>query len=375
MQVGVHKVAMRSPEDLSGLRALLEAGEIRAEQIVALQGKTEGDGFARRMATGATARLLAPYLGRAPEEVERTLPMVWSVGADGVISPHVVVFTRDDTVAGDGRRARLVIGTDFAEPILPDELGRLGQVRKMMAAIRAAMADAGLTDARDLHLVQTKVPTLSLAQIEAERAAGRTTATTNPQQSGDLSTAAATFATALVAGELTEAQVTDEVIGRDASLYSLIASSSSGAEIVRPQVLVFGTSVSGAGPFTIGHGVMRDAIDAEGVKDALRSAGLQFEGNPSVEQQAQVVAIIAKASPDPRGQIRGRRHVMLDDSSFPAHRQIRAAVGAVIASVTGDTAVYVSSGTRHQGPPGGGPVAAIVRLDEGREERREAGDG
>jgi len=36
---------------------------------------------------------------------------------------------------------------------------------------------------------------------------------------------------------------------------------------------------------------------------------------------------------------------------------------AWIASVVGDPAGYVSSGSRHQGPPGGGPVAAIVRVD------------
>ncbi len=362
MQVEVHKLATRSPDDVAGLRALLESGQVRAEQIVALQGKTEGDGFARRLATGATARLLAPYLRVSPEEVERRVPMVWSGGVDGVISPHVVVFTRDDGRAGDGRQPRLAIGTAFAEPILPREIGRLGQVRKMVVAIRAALADAGLDDPRALRFVQTNNPAPTAAQLEAERAAGREPATGDPRQAAELSTAAATFATALVAGELREEQVTDEVIGWDADLYSTLASASSGAEIVRPQVLVFGTSVRAAGPFTIGQGVMRDAIDADGVKAALRSAGLRFACCPSDEDRARVVAVFAKASPDPRGRIRGRRHVMLEDAAFGAHRHIRAAVGAVIASVVGDTAVYVSSGSRHHGPPGGGPVAAIVRL-------------
>jgi cyanuric acid amidohydrolase len=232
----------------------------------------------------------------------------------------------------------------------------------MMAAIRAAMADAGLDDPRDLHFVQTKVPALTSAQVAAALAAGLNLATEDARQTGDLSTAAATFATALVAGELTEEQVTEAAIGRDANLYSNLASASSGSEIIRPQVLVFGMSTRGAGPFAIGHGVMRDAIDAEGVRAALRSAGLVFDHAPSDEQLARVVSVFAKASPDPRGTIRGRRHVMLDDPSMPAHRHIRAAVGAVIASVVGDTAVYVSSGSRHQGPPGGGPVAVIVRL-------------
>jgi cyanuric acid amidohydrolase len=42
------------------------------------------------------------------------------------------------------------------------------------------------------------------------------------------------------------------------------------------------------------------------------------------------------------------------------HRQIKAAVGGVAASAVGDPAVFVSVAAMHQGPPGGGPVMAIV---------------
>jgi cyanuric acid amidohydrolase len=52
---------------------------------------------------------------------------------------------------------------------------------------------------------------------------------------------------------------------------------------------------------------------------------------------------------------------MLDDSDVSWHRQIKACVGGVTASVTGDPAVFVSVAAVHQGPSGGGPVAAIVR--------------
>jgi cyanuric acid amidohydrolase len=34
----------------------------------------------------------------------------------------------------------------------------------------------------------------------------------------------------------------------------------------------------------------------------------------------------------------------------------------LIAGLSGTGAVYVSGGAEHQGPPGGGPVAAIARL-------------
>ena len=56
---------------------------------------------------------------------------------------------------------------------------------------------------------------------------------------------------------------------------------------------------------------------------------------------------------------------MLDDSDVHWHRQIKACVGGVTASVTGDPAVFVSVSAVHQGPDGGGPVAAIVDLGEG----------
>jgi predicted nucleotidyltransferase len=62
------------------------------------------------------------------------------------------------------------------------------------------------------------------------------------------------------------------------------------------------------------------------------------------------------------GMVRGRRNAMLDDSDVHWHRQIKSCVGGVTAAVTGDPAVFVSVSAAHQGPEGGGPVAAIVDL-------------
>jgi cyanuric acid amidohydrolase len=55
---------------------------------------------------------------------------------------------------------------------------------------------------------------------------------------------------------------------------------------------------------------------------------------------------------------------MLDDSDINATRHARAAVGAVLASVVGQSALYVSGGAEHQGPAGGGPVAVIMRTED-----------
>jgi cyanuric acid amidohydrolase len=52
---------------------------------------------------------------------------------------------------------------------------------------------------------------------------------------------------------------------------------------------------------------------------------------------------------------------MWDDSDINATRHARALVGGVLAGAVGDTQLFVSGGAEHQGPDGGGPVAAIAR--------------
>jgi len=103
---------------------------------------------------------------------------------------------------------------------------------------------------------------------------------------------------------------------------------------------------------------MRDAIDFPAVADAIRSVGL----DPlDVRSQDRIVNIFAKAEASPDGLVRGLRHTMLEDSDINATRHARAAVGGLIGGLAGTGAVYVSGGAEHQGPPGGGPIAAIAR--------------
>ena len=84
------------------------------------------------------------------------------------------------TCAGDARAfARqleqadgwdVVVGRAGSEPMPPEEVGRMGQIRKVAEATRRAMADAGLSDASNVHLVMVKVPGLTVASIrDAEK--------------------------------------------------------------------------------------------------------------------------------------------------------------------------------------------------------------
>lgn len=140
-----------------------------------------------------------------------------------------------------------------------------------------------------------------------------------------------------------------------APLYARRASCSAGVELMHNEIVVMGNSRHWAGDPVIGDAVMADAIDADAVGSALTSTGIG-SGDPSA-----IVAVLAKAEPDPRGHIRGACHIMLDDSDIAATRHARALVGGVFAGRVGHTALFVSGGAEHQGPPGGGPLAIIAR--------------
>jgi cyanuric acid amidohydrolase len=128
-------------------------------------------------------------------------------------------------------------------------------------------------------------------------------------------------------------------------------------------VVVFGNSAGSQSKLRIGHAVTRDFIDAEGVRNALRAAGLQFgSGLPSEADLARLVHVFAKSVIPGSDQVRGQRITLLDDHD--AYQIGKALGGMLVASVTGRTTNYVSGGERnsHQGPPGGNIVAAIVRV-------------
>ena len=67
------RVPMRHPGDVAAIAALLDAGTLRPEEVVAILGKTEGNGcvndFTRAYAVSALAAMLGARMGTTPEAV------------------------------------------------------------------------------------------------------------------------------------------------------------------------------------------------------------------------------------------------------------------------------------------------------------------
>ncbi|HSK98338.1 MAG TPA: ring-opening amidohydrolase, partial [Euzebyales bacterium] len=246
--------------------------------------------------------------------------------------------------------------------ILPEDIGRPAMVAKVADGVREAMKIAGITDPAEVHYVQTKTPLLTMETITDARSRGQTVFSEDIHQSMDMSNGTTGLG---VAVGLAEIDMPDaDAIGADLSLYSSVASCSSGVELDRAQIVLVGNAPGAGGDLRIGHGVMSDALDDDGIYDAIRSAGQDLPERPRpADLGDRLVNVFLKCEADPSGRLRGRRQIMLDDSDVHWHRHAKAAVGGVTAAAVGDPAVFVSVGALHQGPPGGGPVAAIVRVD------------
>jgi len=365
--IEVRKVPLHSVSDASELAKLIDDGVIEAARVIAVIGKTEGNGgvndYTRIIADRAFREVLVAK-GADAEQVKQ-VPIVWSGGTDGIISPHATVFaTLPPEKAEQSDDPRLTVGFAMSEVLLPEDIGRTAMVTKVADAVRTAMERAGITDPGDVHYVQTKTPLLTIDTIRDARSRGHDVFTEDTLASMDVSNGGTALGIAVALGEIEMPR--DEDVLRDRSLYSSVASCSSGVELDRAQVVVVGNARGVGGRYRIGHSVMRDALDADGVWAAIKDAGLELPDRPhSSDLQGRLVNVFLKCEASQDGQVRGRRNAMLDDSDVHWHRQIKSAVGGVTASVTGDPAVFVSVSAAHQGPDGGGPVAAIVDLGQG----------
>jgi len=364
MAVDVAKVELKHVSDASGLEQCIVSGRMKADEVIAVIGKTEGNGgvndFTRILADQAFRSVLVKHGTRTEAEVKQ-VPMVWSGGCDGIITPHATIFARNGKTGAKGK-ARLAVGIAMSPKIMPEDIGRPAMVESVAIGVRAAMKNAGISDPKDVHYVQTKTPLLTIETIQDAERRGHTVFC-DVHESMGVSNGTTGLGIAVALGEISMPKA--EEICRNLDLYSSVASCSSGVELDCAQIVLLGNVDGVGGPYRIGHSVMKDALDIDGIYEAIRNAGLALpERARASDLGGKLVNCFMKCEADKRGVLRGRRQIMLDDSDVHHHRHCKAAVGGIAAAAIGDPAVFVSVDAMHQGPHGGGPVIAIVDLGE-----------
>jgi barbiturase len=364
MAIEVAKIELKTVQDASGLEDCIAKGQFAADEVIAAIGKTEGNGgvndFTRILADQAFRRVLLKHGKRSEAEIA-TIPMVWSGGCDGVITPHATVFARN-AKTGPSSKARLAIGTAMSAELLPEDIGRPAMVEKVAEGVRAAMRDAGITDPADVHYVQTKTPLLTVDSVLDALGRGKQVACEVHDSMG-VSNGTTGLGIAVGLGETKMPKA--EEICHNLDLYSSVASCSSGVELTQAQIVLLGNKAGAGGRYRIGHSVMKDALDIDGIYQSIRNAGLELPERARAEDlKGRLVNCFMKCEADRTGKLRGRRQIMMDDSDVPWHRHAKGAVGGVAAAAIGDPAVFVSVDAMHQGPQGGGPVIAIIDAGE-----------
>jgi cyanuric acid amidohydrolase len=329
METNVLRFSMRDPSDVSELAAAIRAGSVDPARIVAVLGKTEGNGLVNDFTRGYLIQSLKLLLGKHGDK-----PVyVFSGGTEGVLSPHYAVFCVDEGTPSRGKS--LAIGCAITRNLRPEEIGTTTQVDLVRDAVAKAMKEAKLS--RDeVSFVQVKAP-------------GGTS-----NQSMALARVAGAFGVGAALGEIKGFSEKDFL--KNLALQSPRASVSSGIEIAMCEVMVLGNSAAWSGPLRIASRPMADAMDLDAVLGVLADLGIERNANGL----SRVRAVMVKGEADTSGSVRGHRHTMLTDGDMSAQRHIRGALGGLVAGVFGDGRLFVSGGAEHQGPAGGGLIAAIA---------------
>jgi cyanuric acid amidohydrolase len=366
IDVGVFRLPMTAPDDMSELKHLLKTQQIAAADIIGIIAQTEGTGYARGYASLCLQLLLSEYLGISPQAVFDRIPMMMIGLCGGLMSPHYTVFTRRRVAppAQAPSEKRLTIGAANTRMLQPEEYGTLTQIKLVAEAVKAAIVDAGITDLTDVHCVEVKCPAMTPARLADAEQRGASIVSTNLGQASSLSKAASALGIALALGEVREDQLNDGVINRDRALFTDRGSVSAGGEQSACRVLVMGNANHSVSRYRVGHGVMTDQLDVDGVYAALSMAGLKVNSSLTPEQQQRITQVFVNCGADAVGSVRGRRHTIHSDFlAGYAGIVSKAVANAVVASVVGDPMILASAGNEHQGAPGSNLVAAIIEAE------------
>lgn len=369
------KFPTSSPSDTTPLLTLstLHSHNLSQSPILAILGKTEGNGCVNDF-----SRTLSTHIWSELDLIPSTALKIFSGGTEGVLSPHLNFILSSPSPTG------LVVSVSRTWKLQPWQLGTLEHVACVAAAVRKMCELEGLKP-HDVQMVLVKCPLLTSERVQAALEKGYSCVTRDSYESMARSRYASAVGVGVGLGEVGMDEV--EGVLKSGEFFSAKASCSAGAEVEDCHVLVLGNDsrfppLQGqvppgteneieaeveveveAPPTTLIRafsGIMASAIDFAGLQAVLTAA---LTPNPPY-RKAELLQVFAKAEADPTGLVAGRfRHTMLTDSDLHSTRHARAAVGGLIAGVTGDCCVYVSGGAEGQGPKGGGGICVVARWE------------
>lgn len=357
------RVTLDHTSDTSQLARLVAEGRINADDVIAVTGKTEGwqKGETSRVdADQAMRRFLLDH-GTRPAEIINEIPMVFTTGGIGILTPHVVAYFRTRAPRPADGGSRLAVGVARSAMVRPEWMATTQLLEANADAVRAAATEAGI-DPLDIEYVVGKAYYPTKQDFAEARAAGHQIPELDDRTLFRKASGSAGLGVAVAADGMPVPAAHD--IGRRLELYSAkVAVSANEWEPVggsgpQTQLVALGNRAGAGGRLRVGHAAMMDTLDVDALSRALRRAGLDVGPGPlSEENRKRVVAVYVKFAFPPEGKLRGRRQIV-ENPEYG--NQVKAAIGGMFASVLQDNLVWISASATHQGPAGGGTVAAVI---------------
>ena len=344
------------PNDVAGLERFL--GNLPLDQIerLALLGKTEGtatiNDFSRELAVGAAETTIIKFGG---VELLSRSTLIFSTGCEGIISPSVYVLaTLKDEEISAGGSLQLAMGGAQTRIMVAEELATDIQVGLVATAVELALKEASLRpDQASLVLVKSPILTPNEAALTADPAV-----IARAGISG-LSRGAAALGVAVALGDLEIETLEDINIGKDFHQYATRAMTFSGTEVKHCEILVLGNRQGANGTSRIYSRQLNDILDTRSLKALFCEAGCNLDEIGELAGKEILQAVMLKVGIAPDGHVRGERTTVYQ-SEVDADKHMRASASGVIGSLLGTGRIFVSGGTEHQAPPGGGICACIV---------------
>ena len=357
------RVPLDHASDVGGLERLRRDGVLRPDEVIAITGKTEGwrAGETSRLDADRAIRGFLAEHGSRPVEAINQIPMVFTTGGIGILTPHVVVYTRSRAKPAADGGARLAMGVARSELVRPEWLVSTEMVAANADAVRAAAADAGIAP-EAVEYVVGKAYYPSQQDFADARAAGHAIPELDPNTLFRKASGAAGLGVAVAADGMPLPAPGDIGVKLDSWSAKVAVSANEwepvGGEGPQTQLMVFGNRAGAGGRLRVGHAAMNDTLDIEALPRALRRAGLEVGPGPlPPAHRARIVAVYVKFSLPVGGRLRGRRQIVENPQYGD---QVKAALGGMFSAFLQDNLVWISGSATHQGPEGGGTVAAVV---------------
>ncbi|WP_427885423.1 ring-opening amidohydrolase [Kribbella sp. GL6] len=366
MAVDAVQVPLGHSKDVSGLAQLVADGRLRPDEVVAVTGKTEGctPGETSRVdADQAIRGFLSEHGTRSDDQIAQ-LPMVFTSGGMGILTPQLVVYSRRPAEPAADGGPRLDLGTARTAQMRPEWTGTSRVIEETAAAVRAAAAEAGIEPELAEYVIG-KAYHVPQEVLAAARADGLAIPAYDDyalfrRTSGSAALGIGTAVEGLPVLDGDEVGVRMDVWTGRASVSANEWEGAAGGPDT--QLILLGNRAGAGGRLRVGHAVVADMLDVDALPRALRRAGLDVGTGPlTPEQRARVIAVYVKIGPPPNGLLRGRRLVVEN----PAYgTEVKAAVAGMFAGWLQDNLIWISGSATHQGPVGGGTLAAVIDVGD-----------